>query len=80
MVKLWDQKIVNLRHELNMDGIQRRLGKMALKEELEVSIRELLDTLKTIQTEVDLLKQTVDIKAQVLTDINLRIDTIHNRQ
>jgi hypothetical protein len=34
MVKLWDQKIVNLRSELNMEGIQRRLGKMVLKEDV----------------------------------------------
>jgi hypothetical protein len=34
MVKLWDQKIVNLRNELNMEGVMRRLGKMAQKEDV----------------------------------------------
>ena len=38
MVKLWDQKIVNLRNELNMEGVMRRLGKMAQKEDVALQI------------------------------------------
>jgi hypothetical protein len=41
MVKLWDFKIVNLKAELNVDGLNRRLNKMALKEDFEILQREL---------------------------------------
>ena len=35
MVKLWDQKICNLRNELNIQGLKARLNKMAIKEEID---------------------------------------------
>ena len=35
LIKLWDAKIANLRAELNLKGLYRRLSKMAEKEEIE---------------------------------------------
>lgn len=34
MVKLWDQKIFNLRSELNMGGLYAKLKKFSNKEEV----------------------------------------------
>lgn len=41
MVKLWDQKISNLRSELNIQSIYRKLGTFPKKEEVEAKIQEL---------------------------------------
>ena len=39
MVKLWDQKISNLRSELNIHGIYRKMSKFAEKEGLAQSMQ-----------------------------------------
>ena len=41
MIKLWDQKISNLRSELNIQSIYRKLGTFPKKEEVEEKIQEL---------------------------------------
>ena len=41
MVKLWDQKISNLRNELNIQAIYKKLKTFTSKEEVEERIKEL---------------------------------------
>ena len=41
MIKLWDQKISNLRSELNIQSIYRKLGTFPRKEEVKEQIQEL---------------------------------------
>ena len=41
MVKLWDQKISNLRNELNIKSIYRKLKTYTSKEEVEEKVKEL---------------------------------------
>ena len=41
MIKLWDQKISNLRSELNIQSIYRKLGTFPRKEEVKEQVQEL---------------------------------------
>lgn len=41
MVKLWDQKISNLRNELNISSVYKKLSTFSRKEEVDEKIKEI---------------------------------------
>ena len=43
IIKLWDQKISNLRNELNISSIYRKLSTFSRKEEVEEKLQEIRD-------------------------------------
>ena len=49
MIKLWDQKICNLRSELNIESVYRKLRTLCKKEDLD----KMIDELKQADTNLD---------------------------
>ena len=49
MIKLWDQKICNLRSELNIESVYRKLRTLCKKEDLD----KMIDDLKQADTNLD---------------------------
>ena len=80
MVKLWDQKICNLRNELNIQGLKVKLGKMANKEEVNDQILELNKNKIDIDSEIDGIKKQLNSKDNSMREINDKIEAIYMRQ
>ena len=59
MIKLWDQKISNLRSELNIQSIYRKLGTFPRKEEVDEKIQELHEVNKQTDGSILQLKMMI---------------------
>ena len=59
MIKLWDQKISNLRSELNIQSIYRKLGTFPRKEEVDEKIQELHEVNKQTDNNILQLKMMI---------------------
>ena len=79
MVKLWDQKIVNLRGELNIQGIKKRLDRMALKEDLSFQMNDVAQQNEKVAKDIKALKQTLDARQNELESIYAKIELIYGR-
>ena len=69
MIKLWDQKIANLRNELNIQGIYRKLEKFPKKEEVQEKIDVLHATNSQTQNSLLQLKIMIGKVGQMNADV-----------
>ena len=80
MVKLWDQKISNLRNELNISSIYRKLSTFSRKEEVEEKLQEIRDLNEETNGNILQLKIMIGKVGQMNDNVQTQIDTIYNRQ
>ena len=79
MIKLWDQKISNLRSELNIQSIYRKLGTFPKKEEVEEKIQELHEVNKQTDNNILQLKIMIGKVGQLTEGTQNQIDSIYDR-
>ena len=80
MVKLWDQKISNLRGELNIHGIYRKMSKLAEKEELEEDMKQIDKKNNKIEGQIYQLKAQLNGVGNTNQEIEDKINYIYDRQ
>ena len=79
MIKLWDQKISNLRSELNIQGLYRKLQKFPLKEEVAEQIKQLHEEDEKTMQSILQLKIMIGKVGQMSDGTQSQIDHIFER-
>mmetsp|Transcript_12311 Transcript_12311/g.16695 ORF Transcript_12311/g.16695 Transcript_12311/m.16695 type:complete len:82 (+) Transcript_12311:142-387(+) len=79
MVKLWDQKISNLRSELNIQSIYRKLNTFPRKEEVEQKIQSLHELNDQTNNNITNLKIMIGKVGQMNENVQTQIRTIYDR-
>lgn len=79
MIKLWDQKISNLRSELNIQSIYRKLGTFPRKEEVDEKIQELHEVNKQTDNNILQLKMMIGKVGQLTEGTQNQINSIYDR-
>lgn len=80
MIKLWDQKISNLRSELNIQSIYRKLGTFPRKDEVDEKIQELHDINRQTDQNILQLKIMIGKVGQLTEGTQNQINSIYDRQ
>ena len=73
MVKLWDQKITNLRSELNISGLYTKLKKFSIKEEVQEKFDQLLIDQQKMQNILVTFDHRLEKTQGMREDIELKL-------
>ena len=80
MVKLWDQKISNLRSELNIHGLYRKMTKLANKEELAEDMQQIDHKHGKIEGEIAQLQGRLAGVGRTNKQMEEKLNVIYDRQ
>ena len=79
-IRLWDQKISNIRSELNIHGLYRKMNKLVDKESFSETMKKFQENSDQLQEEMAVLVNEFNRIGNTNREIEEKIDYIYERQ